>query len=79
MAHERDLLERAFAEPGVLDRPISEVMGPPMATVGVGEPVDAVVERLESTSAVLVLDGGHPVGVLTRSDLLGFLTARSGR
>jgi predicted transcriptional regulator len=26
---------------------------------------------------VLVLDGGHPIGVLTRSDVLGFLAARS--
>jgi cystathionine beta-synthase len=78
-AHERDLLERAFGDPSVLDRPISEVMGPPLVTVGVGEPVDAAVERLEGSPAVLVLDGGHPIGVLTRSDLLGFLTARTGR
>jgi predicted transcriptional regulator len=25
----------------------------------------------------LVLEGGHPVGVLTRSDVLSFLAARS--
>jgi hypothetical protein len=24
-----------------------------------------------------VLDGGHPIGVLTRSDVLGFLATRS--
>ena len=32
-----------------------------------------------TTADVLVLDGGHPVGVLTRSDLLGFLEQRSVR
>ena len=37
------------------------------------------VERLESAPAVLVLDGGHPVGILTRSDLLEFLTPETGR
>jgi CBS domain-containing protein len=25
----------------------------------------------------LVLDGGHPIGVLTRSDVLGFLAGRA--
>jgi cystathionine beta-synthase len=48
---------------------------PPM--LGVGESVTDVVERLDSCAAVLVLDGGHPVGVLTRSDVLAFLASRS--
>jgi predicted transcriptional regulator len=39
--------------------------------------VSDVVERLESCTAVLVLDGGHPVGVLTRSDVLTFLADRA--
>ena len=67
------LLEQAFANPGVLDRPVGEVMGPPLPTVGGGEAVEVTVERLENASAVLVLDSGHPVGILTRSDLLEFL------
>jgi cystathionine beta-synthase len=73
---ERELMERAFADPSVLDRPVAEVMSAPMPTVGRGEPVDVLVARLESASAVLVLEGGHPVGILTRSDLLSFLTGR---
>jgi cystathionine beta-synthase len=77
-AHERDLLDLAFDDPGVLERPIGEVAGAPLATVGIGEPVDVVVDRLDEASAVLVLDAGHPVGVLTRSDVLSFLTSRSG-
>ncbi|MCU1454799.1 MAG: cystathionine beta-synthase [Acidimicrobiales bacterium] len=74
--HERDLLDRAFRDPLVLDRPVSEVQGPPLATVGIGEPVGLVVERLEAAPAVLVLDAGHPVGILTRADALSFLSGR---
>jgi cystathionine beta-synthase len=45
--------------------------------IGVGEPVARVVEALEAGPSVLVLEGGHPIGVLARSDVLGFLAARA--
>jgi cystathionine beta-synthase len=73
---ERELMSRAFSDPSVLDRPVAEVMSPPLPSVGLGEPVDVVVSALDSATAVLVLDGGHPVGILTRTDLLAFLTGR---
>ena len=76
--NERDMLDLAFRDPSVLDRPVGEVMGPGLATVGVGEPVELVVERLSGSPAVLVLDAGHPIGVLTRSDVLSLLTASPG-
>jgi cystathionine beta-synthase len=41
--------------------------------VGAGEPVSAAVAALESSDAILVLDDGKPVGVLSRQDLLGYL------
>jgi cystathionine beta-synthase len=71
--HDRGLMERAFHDPGVLDRPVAEAMDPPLPAIGIGEPVALAVERLESSPAVLVLDGGHPIGVLTRADVLNFL------
>jgi cystathionine beta-synthase len=77
--HERDLMARAVQEPGILRRPVSEVMGPPLQAVGSGEPVDLAVARLEEVPAVLVLDRGHPVAVLTRSDLLAFLAKSAGQ
>ena len=73
---ERELMSRAFSDPAVLDRPVAEVMSPPLPSVGLGEPVDVVVGALDAATAVLVLDAGHPVGILTRSDLLAFLTGR---
>jgi cystathionine beta-synthase len=76
---ERELLQAAMHDPGFLDRPVGEVMGPALPTLGIGEPIDAAVDLLGRTSAALVLDGGHPVAVVTRSDLLGRLTKERTR
>jgi cystathionine beta-synthase len=77
VVNELGLMDRAFGDPSVLDRPVKEVMSPPMPMVGVGEPVSALVAQLDRAASVLVLEGGHPVGVLTRADVLSFLASRS--
>jgi cystathionine beta-synthase len=74
---ELELMDLAFRDPQVLDRPVAEIMSPPMPMIGIGEPVARVVECLDSVPSALVLDGGHPVGVLTRSDVLSFLAGRA--
>jgi cystathionine beta-synthase len=74
---ERDLMDRAFSDPSALDQPVGTVMGDPLPTIGAGEPLDLAVNRLESAPAVLVLDRGHPVGVLSRSDVLASLVGRA--
>ena len=38
----------------------------------------AVAGRLESAPAALVLDGGHPVAVVSRTDLLGAIANVGG-
>jgi cystathionine beta-synthase len=70
---DRQLLEHTLHHPETFDQPVSSVMGPAMDAVGHSETVDGIAARLEGTNAVLVLDGGHPIGILTRSDLLAFL------
>jgi cystathionine beta-synthase len=75
--HERDLLDAAFKDPSVHDGPLENVMSAPLPMWGGGEPVEDAVAALEASSAIVVLDGGHPVGILTRSDLLDFLVHRS--
>jgi cystathionine beta-synthase len=75
--NELDLMDRAFGDASVLDRPVKEIMSPAMPMIGTGEPVSALVAQLDRAASVLVLDGGHPVGVLTRSDVLSFLASRS--
>ena len=72
---DRSLMELAFDNPALLDQPVSEVMQPPLPTIGSGESLELAVERLEGAPAVLVLDAGHPVGIITRSDVLEFLVS----
>jgi cystathionine beta-synthase len=74
---ELGLLEVTTRDASVLDLRVKEIADPPMPMVGVGMNVSELTRRLSSSASVLILDGGHPVGVLTRSDLLGFLEQRS--
>jgi len=73
---ETQLLDLAFTDASAIDQLVGDVAGPALPTVGSGEEVDVAVESLERAPAVLVLDSGHPVGILTRSDLLEFLAQR---
>jgi cystathionine beta-synthase len=72
---ERMLLERLFA--GGVDQldPVGNVMTPPPPLIGVHDSVEAARIALATDDALLVTDGGKPVGVVTRSDLLVFLSA----
>jgi len=72
------LMERTFADSLLLDRPVEDVMGPPLPTIGSGQPVELAVRLLDSAPALLVLDGGRPRTVLARTDMLTFLSAQSG-
>jgi cystathionine beta-synthase len=72
-----ELMDQVYRDPGVLDRAVAEVCGPAMPMIGSGEPVARVVEALEQQPSVIVVDGGHPIGVLGRSDVLSFLAART--
>ena len=70
---ELGVLEATTRDPAVLDLRVKDIADAPLPMVGVGMTVSELTRRLSSTPGVLVLDGGHPVGVLTRSDMLGFL------
>ena len=68
---ERDLLDAVFTGRASLADPVERHMAPPLPLVGAGEPVDAARQALEAADALMVVDDGHPTGVLTRHDLLG--------
>jgi cystathionine beta-synthase len=76
MLDELSLMDLVFRDPSVLDRRIGDVMSPAMPMIGVGEPVAKVVSALDSSATLLVLDGGHPVGLISRSDVLGYLASK---
>ncbi len=72
---ERDLLEAVFTGRASLADRVEKHMAPPLPLVGSGEPVEVVRKALETADAVMVVDDGKPIGVLTRHDLLGFFAA----
>ncbi len=71
---ERDLLDAVFAGRAHLADPVSTHMSPPLPLIGAGEPVAAATKALSEIDAVMVVEDGKPAGVLTRHDLLGFLS-----
>ena len=70
---ERALLEALFTGRAHLADSVEKHMEPGLPLVGAGEPVAVARETLEKADAVLVVEDGKPVGVLTRADLLGFV------
>jgi cystathionine beta-synthase len=67
---ERGLLDALFRHHVRPADPVDKVMEKPLPVLGANEPVAQAVELLVDEDALLVLDDGKPVGVLTRQDLL---------
>jgi cystathionine beta-synthase len=67
---ERGLLEALFSRRARPANRVSTVMEASLPMVGATEPVANAVKVLVDGDALLVLDDGKPVGVLTRQDLL---------
>jgi cystathionine beta-synthase len=70
---ERHLLELLYSGKAHLTDSVGRHLEPGLPLVGSGEPVSVARSELEHADAVLVIDDGHPIGVLTRADLLSFL------
>jgi cystathionine beta-synthase len=71
---ERELLDAVFSGAASLADRVDAHMSAPLPLIGSGEAVDSARAALEKADALMVVDDGRPVGVLTRHDLLGFLT-----
>jgi cystathionine beta-synthase len=69
---ELELMEAISRDPAVLDLPVEHVMGPRLPTIGVGQTVERAVAMLEAAPALLVLSGGRPLSVITRTDILSY-------
>ncbi|HEX5143113.1 MAG TPA: cystathionine beta-synthase [Mycobacterium sp.] len=76
---ERELLSAVFEGRAKLADAVAKHMGPPLPLIGAGELVSAAAKDLREWDAVMVVDDGKPVGVITRSDLLGFVSEPSKR
>ncbi len=72
---ELELMEVIHRDPGAMHTAVEKVMSAKLPTIGVGQKVELAVQMLETAPALLVLSGGQPLSVLTRSDLLSYFTA----
>jgi cystathionine beta-synthase len=75
---ERDLLDALVSGRARPDDQVSGLMSPPLPMVGSGEPVSTAVTALGQAGAALVLVDGKPAGMITRQDVLTFLSAQPG-
>ena len=71
---ERELLSAVFEGRAKLADAVSQHMSPALPLIGAGEMVSTAAKTLRECDAVMVVEEGKPVGVLTRHDLLGFLS-----
>jgi cystathionine beta-synthase len=71
---ERTLLDALFTGVARLTDRVEDHMSAALPTIGTSEPADAAVALLRDSDAALVHEDGKPVGVLTRQDLLGFVS-----
>ncbi|RAG84218.1 cystathionine beta-synthase [Streptacidiphilus pinicola] len=73
---ERDLLEGLFARRFSLEDPIGTHMSPPLPVVGSMESVTSLMTVLGRADAAVVLVQGKPQGIVTRQDLLAFMSRK---
>ncbi|KTR02589.1 cystathionine beta-synthase [Curtobacterium luteum] len=71
---EKDLLEQVFTGAASMTDALTPFVGDPLPLIGIGESVAAARRALETVDALLVVEDGKPVTVLTRHDLLTSLS-----
>lgn len=71
---ERTLLDHIFSGRAQLSDAIEGFVGAPLTLIGAGESVATARDALGVADALLVTEEGKPAGVLTRHDLLAFLS-----
>ncbi|MFY2786992.1 cystathionine beta-synthase [Rhodococcus sp. KRD162] len=71
---ERELLSAVFEGRAALADPVAQHMSEPFPLIGAGETVSDATKALGESDALMVVEEGKPVGVITRHDLLGFLS-----
>jgi cystathionine beta-synthase len=71
---ERSLLEEVFSGAASMTDAIGKFIGAPLGLIGVHEPVSVARAAFVGSDALLVTEDGKPVGVVTRHDLLTFLS-----
>ncbi|MBX9919501.1 cystathionine beta-synthase [Mycolicibacterium frederiksbergense] len=71
---ERELLSAVFEGRAKLADAVALHMSEPLPLIGSGELLGTAAKELRDCDAVMVVEDGKPIGVLTRHDLLGSLS-----
>ncbi|MFD3443070.1 cystathionine beta-synthase [Microbacteriaceae bacterium 4G12] len=70
----REIMELVFSGKAALTDFVRSFIGEPLPLIGMNEAVSDAWRALGAADALLVTDGGKPAGVITRHDLLSFVT-----
>ncbi|WP_066039372.1 cystathionine beta-synthase [Herbiconiux solani] len=71
---EQALLDQVFGGKAAMTDKVGDFVGEPLPLIGANEPLSAARAALKDSPALLVSDDGKPVSVITRQDLLTFLS-----
>jgi cystathionine beta-synthase len=74
--NERELLDALFTGRANLADRVEDHMSKPLPTIGAGEPIAAAMSALAEADGAMVLVDGRPAGVITRHDVLAFMSNR---
>ncbi len=68
-------MSAVIADPSKFDAPVKGLMKPPFARISIDESINhAITELSKKQHAVLVEDGGAIVGILTRFDVIEYMS-----
>ncbi len=71
---EKSLVDAVFSGRAKLTDPLAAFVRPPLGLIGIQESISRMQEALTTADALLVVADGKPAGVVTRHDLLAFLS-----
>ncbi len=72
------VMQAVFDRSDIIHKPVSEVMGRPFPVLDQSEEIDRAYKLLTlANHAVVVTDEEEPIGVLTRQDIISYLSAAS--
>jgi cystathionine beta-synthase len=70
------IMQAVFDRSDLLQKHVVEVMGRPFPSLETDAEIDRAYKLLTlANSAIVVIDGGRPIGVLTRQDIISYLSA----
>jgi len=72
------VMQSVFDHADILHQPVSEVMGRPFPALEQSEEIELAYKLLTlANPAIVVTDDAEPIGVLTRQDIITFLSTSS--